>query len=69
MHWQSVMATLVCKFDYIWNELESRNRGHTCDLDIEAEKQHAFDLDLEAGRHRLLNQIFRWEDTHLSSRS
>ena len=36
------MAILGCQLDYIWNELQSRNGGHTCDP------------DLEAGRHKLL---------------
>ena len=26
-----VMAILGCQLDYIWNELQSRNGGHTCD--------------------------------------
>jgi len=46
------MAVLGCQLDYIWNGLQSRNGGrHTCDLDPEAERQHAFDPDLEVGRH------------------
>ena len=45
------MAILGCQLDYIWNELQSRNGGHPCDLDLEAGRQHAFDSDLEAGRH------------------
>jgi hypothetical protein len=46
-----VIAIPGCQLDYIWNELQSRNRGHTCDP------------DLEAGRHRLLTQILTWDDT------
>jgi hypothetical protein len=41
--------------DDIWNELQSRNGGHTCDP------------DLEAGRHRLL--IFTWDGAHFCSSS
>jgi hypothetical protein len=37
-----VMAIPGCHLDYIWNELQSRNGGHTCDP------------DLKAVRHRLL---------------
>ena len=44
----SVMAILGCQLDYIWNELQSRNGGHTCDP------------DLEAGRFRLLTWILTW---------
>ena len=44
---RSVVAIPDCQLDYIWNELQSRNGGHTCDA------------DLEAGRHRLLIQILR----------
>jgi hypothetical protein len=29
-----VMAILGCQLDYIWNELQSRNGGHTCDPDL-----------------------------------
>lgn len=49
----AVGASLICQLHQIWNELHSR----TCGLELEAEGQHAFDLDLEAGRHKLLNQI------------
>ena len=37
-----MIAILGCQHDYIWNELQSRNGGHACDL------------DLESGGHRLL---------------
>ena len=37
-----------CQLDYIWNELQSRNGGHTCDLDC------------KSGRYRLLTQILTW---------
>jgi hypothetical protein len=36
------------QFDYIRNELQYGNGGHTCDPDLEAERQHAFNLHLEA---------------------
>ena len=39
-----------CQLDCIWNELQSRNGGHTSDP------------DLEVGSHRLLTQILTWED-------
>ena len=29
---------LVCQLDYIWNELQSRNGGHTCDPALEARR-------------------------------
>ena len=44
----TVTAIPGCQLDYIWNELQSRNGGHTCDP------------DLEAGRHRLLTWILTW---------
>lgn len=40
-----VMAISGCQVDYTWNELQSRNGGHTCDP------------DLEVKRHRLLTQF------------
>ena len=43
-----VMTIPGCHLDYIWNELQSRNGGHT------------YDPDLEAERHRLLTQILTW---------
>lgn len=58
-----MMAALGCKPDYICNELESRSGEHTCDLDLEAGRQQAFNLDFVAGRHRFLSQMLRWEDT------
>lgn len=42
-----VMASPTCQRDYIGNELQSRNRGHICDPDV------------EAGRYRFLVQILR----------
>ena len=45
---EDAMAILGCHLDYVWNELQSRNGGHTCNT------------DLEAGRHRLLNWILTW---------
>lgn len=41
-----VVAIPGCQLDYIWNDLHSRNGGHTRDP------------DLEAGRHRLLTRIW-----------
>ena len=38
-------AIPTCQLDFIQNQLQTRNRGHTCDP------------DLEAGRHGLLIQI------------
>ena len=40
-----MMVIPGCHLDYIWNELQPRNGGHT------------HNTDLEAGRHRLLTQI------------
>ncbi|KAL6050210.1 hypothetical protein STEG23_015218 [Scotinomys teguina] len=42
-----VMVILGCQLDYIWSELQTRNGEHTCDLDLEAGRQYAFDPDLE----------------------
>jgi hypothetical protein len=42
----TVVAIPGCQLDYIWNELQSRNGGHTCDPDLEAGKW-VFDLDLD----------------------
>ena len=33
----TVVAIPGCQLDYIWNELQSRNGGHTCDPDLEAQ--------------------------------
>ena len=46
------MAISGCQLDYIWNELQSRSGGHTCDPDLEAESQ------------RLLTGNLTWDDTH-----
>lgn len=43
-----VLAILGCQLNYPSNELQSRHAGHTCDSDVEAGRQYAFDLDLEA---------------------
>ena len=43
-----VVAILGCQLDYIWNELQSRIRGLTCDP------------DLGAGRYKLLIWILAW---------
>lgn len=60
------MAHLGCHLDYILNELESRNGGHTHGPDLEARRQHVFGSpDLEAGWHMSLLQILRWEGTLL----
>jgi hypothetical protein len=46
------MAIPDCQLDYIWNELKSRNEGHTCALDLEAGRQVSdLDLDVEILRH------------------
>lgn len=42
-----VMASPGCQLDYIWNKLQPRNGGHTCDP------------HLKAGRHNSLIQILR----------
>jgi hypothetical protein len=42
-----VMAISSCQLNCIWYELQSRNGGHTCDL------------DLEEGKHKLLIQTLR----------
>jgi hypothetical protein len=45
---RNVMALPGGRLDYIWNELQSRNGGHTCDS------------ELEAGRYRLLTRVLAW---------
>lgn len=60
-----VVAILNFQPYKIWRELQSRNKGHTCEPHLEAGRQHAFDLDLEAERPRLLFQILRQVDTGL----
>ena len=57
-----VVAILNFQPNNIQSELQSRNEGHTCEPDLEAGRQHAFDLDLEAERPRLLFQILRQDD-------
>ena len=43
-----VVAIPGCQPDYIWNELQSRSGGHTCDPDLEARRQVSdLDLDME----------------------
>ena len=49
----SVMAIPSWQPDYIWNELQSRNGGHSCDSDI------------EVGRHKLLIKILMWDDINI----
>jgi hypothetical protein len=44
----SVMAIPGCQLDSIWNELQSRIGGLTCDP------------DLKAGRHKFLTWILAW---------
>jgi hypothetical protein len=44
----SVMAGPGCQLDSIWNELQSRIGGLTCDP------------DLEAGRYKFLTWILAW---------
>lgn len=47
-----VMAIPDCQCDCIWNELESRNEGHSCDPDIDAGRQiNDLYLDMEMLRH------------------
>ena len=60
----SVMAILGCQLDYIWNDLQSRNGGHICEVllglkwvnllliwTFDREKRHASLIwDLESGR-------------------
>ena len=48
-----IMASPGCQLDYIWNELQSRNGGQTCDP------------YLEAGRLRLPTQVLTWDGTHV----
>lgn len=69
-------AILSCQLDYIWNERQSRNGGHTCGRfsawfevgepaaspDVWGRETLAFDPDLEAGRHKPLIRILRLED-------
>lgn len=48
----TVVAVSSCQPDYIWNELQSRNGGHTCDPDLEAGGQASdTNLDMEILRH------------------
>ena len=54
------MAIPGCQLDYIWNELQSRNEGHTCDPDLETGKQVS-DLDLDI-------KILRLRPRHGSTR-
>ena len=50
--WMSVMAISGCQLDFIWSELQSRNGGHTYDLELEAGRQVSdLDLDMEILRH------------------
>ena len=44
-----VMAVLGCQVDYVWDELQSINGGHTCGPDFGAGRQHDFAPDLEVG--------------------
>jgi hypothetical protein len=57
------MATLGCQLDSIWNELQSKNGGHTCDPDLEAGREHVFGPELESERLKILIQILRWGGT------
>jgi hypothetical protein len=43
-----------CQLDYIWNALQSGNGGHTCDADLETERQTS-ELDIDM----VLIQILR----------
>ena len=42
----SVMAVHDCQLDYLWNELHSRNEGHTCDWILRQEDTHLVWLHL-----------------------
>jgi hypothetical protein len=71
------MAIIGCQLDYIWNELQSRNEGHThrrfsawfevgesmSSLDLWGSSTDTFDL--KAKRHRSLIHILGQEDTPL----
>ena len=43
-----MMAISGCQLDYMWTEVQYRNRGHNCDA------------DLEGRRHRLLKKNLEW---------
>jgi hypothetical protein len=58
-----VMVILGYQLDYIWNELQSRNGGHTFDPNSKAGRKHAFDPGLKDRRHKLLIQIMRRDYT------
>jgi hypothetical protein len=72
-----VMAILSCQFDYIWNELQSRNGGLTykrffCLVEVSGSTSNTdlggrktFGSDLEAGGHTPLIRILRLENTGL----
>lgn len=48
----TVTAIPGCQHDYIRNELQSRNGGHTCDPDLEVGTQVSnLDLDMEILKH------------------
>lgn len=55
------MDTLDCQLDYSRNEVQYRNGGLTCDLDIKEGRQYTFDWK----NHTPLLQIVRQEDTPL----
>ena len=58
------MASLGWWFDCIWNELQSRNGGHTCDPDLEAGRQLTFNPDLGSGRHTFKLGHTCWKPTY-----
>ena len=46
------MAIPCCQFGYIWNEIQSRNRGYICDPDLETRRQVSdLDRDMELLKH------------------
>ena len=46
------MAIPSCQLDYIWNELQFRNGGHTRDPDLEAGRQVSdLNHDMEILKH------------------
>jgi hypothetical protein len=44
-----MMTSLSCQLNYIWNELQG-NGGYNCDMNLEAERQHAFGSEFEVVR-------------------
>jgi hypothetical protein len=55
-----LLAILTCQLDYIWNELQSRYEGNTCDGNFEARKKHVFDPALETGKSSAFAPDLGW---------